>query len=84
MLRTVMIALVATTFVGAMAALGQTMALLSTRAAETLIARAALVGTREGDWLVEARAALDHRPDAWATVAAGTAGRLHPADVFRA
>jgi thiamine pyrophosphate-dependent acetolactate synthase large subunit-like protein len=53
-------------------------------AAETLIARAALVGTRQGDWLVEARAALDHRPDAWATVAAGTAGRLHPAEVFRA
>ena len=53
-------------------------------AAETLIVRAALVGTRQGDWLVEARAALDHRPDAWATVAAGTAGRFHPAEVFRA
>jgi acetolactate synthase-1/2/3 large subunit len=53
-------------------------------AAETLIARAALVGTRQGDWLVEARAALDDRPDAWATVVAGTAGRLHPAEVFRA
>jgi acetolactate synthase-1/2/3 large subunit len=53
-------------------------------AAETLIARAALVGTRQGDWLVEARAALEDRPDAWDTVVAGTAGRLHPAEVFRA
>ena len=53
-------------------------------AAETLIARAAKVKTRDGDWLSEARAALDYRPDTWATVAAKTAGRLHPAEVFRA
>jgi acetolactate synthase-1/2/3 large subunit len=53
-------------------------------AAEMLIARAAMVKTRDGDWLVEARAALDHRPDTWATVATKTAGRLHPAEVFRA
>ncbi len=53
-------------------------------AAETLIARAAMVGTRDGDWLLEARAALDQRPDTWATVVAQTAGRLHPAEVFRA
>jgi acetolactate synthase-1/2/3 large subunit len=53
-------------------------------AAETLIARAAKVGTREGDWLIEARAALDHRPDAWATMVAETPGRLHPTEVFRA
>ena len=52
-------------------------------AAETLIARAPMVGTRDGDWLIEARAALDHRPDTWATVVAKTASRLHPAEVFR-
>jgi acetolactate synthase I/II/III large subunit len=53
-------------------------------AAETLIARAAKVKTRDRDWLSEAHAALDHRPDAWGTVVAKTAGRLHPAEVFRA
>ena len=47
-------------------------------AAETLIARAAMVGTRDDDWLVEARAALDHRPDTWATVVAKTARPLAP------
>jgi thiamine pyrophosphate-dependent acetolactate synthase large subunit-like protein len=52
-------------------------------AADMLIARAAKAGTRKGDWLVEARAALDHRPEAWATVVAETAGRLHPTEVFR-
>jgi acetolactate synthase I/II/III large subunit len=53
-------------------------------AAETLIARAALGKTRKDDWLIEARTALDHRPGTWATVVANTAGRLHPAEVFRA
>jgi acetolactate synthase-1/2/3 large subunit len=53
-------------------------------AAETLVTRAAVVKTRAGDWLTDARAALDHRPAAWATVVAKTAGRLHPAEVFRA
>jgi thiamine pyrophosphate-dependent acetolactate synthase large subunit-like protein len=53
------------------------------KAAETLIARAAQVATREGRWLVEARAALDNRPDAWATIASRTPSRLHPAEVFR-
>src|SRR6266508_3204580 len=52
-------------------------------AAETLIARAANIATRDRDWLVEARAALDHRPKAWATMVAQTAGRLHPTEVFR-
>ena len=53
-------------------------------AAETLVARAAVVKTRAGDWLTDARAALHQRPAAWATVVAKTAGRLHPAEVFRA
>ena len=43
-----------------------------------------MVKTRAGDWLTDARAALDHRPAAWTTVVAKTAGRLHPAEVFRA
>ena len=53
-------------------------------AAETLIARAAAGKTRGDGWLNEARAALDNRPAAWATVAAQGPGRLHPAEVFRA
>jgi acetolactate synthase-1/2/3 large subunit len=52
-------------------------------AAETLIDRAAQRPRMGGGWLTEARAALDNRPAAWATVAAGTPGRLHPAEVFR-
>jgi acetolactate synthase I/II/III large subunit len=52
-------------------------------AAETLIARSTMAKTRNGDWLIEARTALDHRPATWATVVAKTAGRLHPAEVFR-
>jgi len=52
-------------------------------AAETLIARAATMKTREGGWLAEARAALDNRPAAWSTIAAQTPNRLHPAEVFR-
>ena len=53
-------------------------------AAETLIARAAAMKARDGGWLKEARAALDNRPAAWATLTSQTAGRLHPAQVFRA
>jgi acetolactate synthase I/II/III large subunit len=39
---------------------------------------------RNGSWHGEARAALDERPAAWATMTSQTAGRLHPAEVFRA
>ncbi len=53
-------------------------------AAEALIARAARIKPRDGDWLKEARAALDNRPAAWANIASQTPGRLHPAQVFRA
>jgi acetolactate synthase-1/2/3 large subunit len=52
-------------------------------AAETLIDRAAQRPRMGGGWLAEARAALDNRPAAWASVAATTPGRLHPAEVFR-
>ena len=51
------------------------------KAAETLIARAAHGSGRDDHWLTEARAALDDRPAAWATVASNS-GRLHPAEVF--
>jgi acetolactate synthase I/II/III large subunit len=53
-------------------------------AAETLIARAANAKPRDGSWLAEARAALDNRPAAWASITAQNPGRLHPAEVFRA
>ncbi len=53
-------------------------------AAEALIARAAMVETRDDLWLAEARALLDQRPAAWTALASQTAGRLHPAEVFRA
>ena len=53
-------------------------------ATEALIARAALMKPRGGEWLSDARAALDNRPAAWASIASRTPGRLHPAQVFRA
>jgi len=52
-------------------------------AAEALIARAAQTRPRDGAWLAEARAALDSRPAAWASITSQTANRLHPAEVFR-
>jgi acetolactate synthase-1/2/3 large subunit len=53
-------------------------------AAEMLIARATTMKPRDGGWLKEARAALDNRPAAWASLTAQTPNRLHPAQVFRA
>ena len=53
----------------------------TTVAAEQLASHAK---PRAGTWLAEARALLDQRPEAWRTVTAQTAGRLHPAEVFRA
>src|SRR5262249_48525341 len=53
------------------------------KAAETLIARAAQAPQRDDRWLIEARAGLDNRPDAWRTIASSPSGRLHPAEVFR-
>jgi acetolactate synthase-1/2/3 large subunit len=52
-------------------------------AAETLIGRSATAKTRDDRWLTESRAARDNRPAAWAAIASQTAGRLHPAEVFR-
>jgi acetolactate synthase I/II/III large subunit len=54
------------------------------KAAEMLISRAAHGPQRDERWLGEARAALDERPAAWASIASSTPGRLHPAEVFRA
>ena len=54
------------------------------RAAETLVARAANgQQARDDGWLREARAMLDGRPEIWQKLSAQTAGRLHPAEVFR-
>src|SRR5436190_795772 len=52
-------------------------------AGETLLARAAKTSTKQ-DWCKEARAALDNRPPEWSSIVSQTAGRLHPAEVFRA
>jgi acetolactate synthase-1/2/3 large subunit len=38
---------------------------------------------RNTAWLAEARRALDARPTSWLDVVSKTAGRLHPAEVFR-
>jgi acetolactate synthase I/II/III large subunit len=50
-------------------------------AGEALIRRAA---GRDGTWLAETRALLTDRPQAWATLASKTPGKLHPIEVFRA
>ena len=52
-------------------------------AAATLVARSARHLVRSLDWHAQARAALDRRPAAWDGIASKTAGRLHPAEVFR-
>jgi acetolactate synthase I/II/III large subunit len=58
-------------------------------AAQTLITRASeangrsAANRRSPEWLKEARAALDDRPQEWASVVASAEGRLHPAEVFR-
>ena len=52
-------------------------------AADTLIRRAAAMKPRDSGWLKEARAALDNRPAAWASILSQAPGRLHPAQVFR-
>jgi acetolactate synthase-1/2/3 large subunit len=53
-------------------------------AAATLLVRAGQGTPRSGSWHAEARAALDNRPAAWSSIVSQTAGRLHPAEVFRA
>jgi acetolactate synthase-1/2/3 large subunit len=52
-------------------------------ATETLIGRAIATKPRDAGWLKDARAALDNRPAAWASIVSQTPGRLHPAEVFR-
>ncbi|HEX2941575.1 MAG TPA: thiamine pyrophosphate-binding protein, partial [Rhodopila sp.] len=51
-------------------------------AAETLLARARGRVSADPAWLADARACFDDRPAEWASLASGTAGRLHPAQVF--
>ena len=52
------------------------------QAAEAIIART-VKQRHPSDWHVTARRALEYRPAAWASAAAQTSGRLHPAEVFR-
>jgi acetolactate synthase-1/2/3 large subunit len=52
-------------------------------AAEKLAAGAREAPLRDTAWLAEARRALDARPASWSDVVSKTAGRLHPAEVFR-
>ena len=51
--------------------------------AETLVARSSGAKRRNSEWLKEARAALDGRPQEWASIVSQTRDRLHPAEVFR-
>jgi acetolactate synthase-1/2/3 large subunit len=51
-------------------------------AAAVLLARCGTQPSR--GWLAEAHTAIDTRPVTWASVTAQSAGRLHPAEVFRA
>jgi len=53
-------------------------------AAQKLTAGARRAPLRNTAWLVEARRALDARPASWRDIVSKTAGRLHPAEVFRA
>jgi acetolactate synthase-1/2/3 large subunit len=53
------------------------------KSAQMLVARAAHGPQRDERWLSEARAALDDRPAAWASIVSSTPNRLHPAEVFR-
>jgi len=53
------------------------------RAAETLLARAHGKTIRDDAWRREARALLDGRPEVWQKLAAQSAQKLHPAEVFR-
>ena len=53
-------------------------------AIRTLLSRARLHKPRASDWLGHARAAIDQRPRAWASLTSATPARLHPAEVFRA
>ena len=56
----------------------------TTSAGKTLLARAAKVLAQKPGWHREARTALDNRPAEWRSIVSQTAGRLHPAEVFRA
>ena len=51
--------------------------------AETLVARSSGAKQRNSEWLKEARAVIDSRPQEWASIVSQTRDRLHPAEVFR-
>ena len=52
-------------------------------AARSLLARASSGNRRSTDWLKQARAALDDRPDEWSSITSSTEKRLHPAELLR-
>jgi acetolactate synthase-1/2/3 large subunit len=52
-------------------------------AAEALLRHAGST-TRDPTWLIQARALMDNRPEAWATLKSQTERKLHPAEVFHA
>jgi acetolactate synthase I/II/III large subunit len=52
-------------------------------AAEKLAGEARKTSLRDKAWLTEARKTLDGRPASWRDAVSKTAGRLHPAEVFR-
>jgi acetolactate synthase-1/2/3 large subunit len=51
-------------------------------ATRTLLARASC-SRRSPDWLEQARAALDDRPEEWSSIVSSTEKRLHPAELLR-
>lgn len=53
-------------------------------AAEALLRRAAGKAIGTPSWRDEARAWMDDRPEDWASLRSKAAGKLHPAEVFRA
>jgi len=52
-------------------------------AAASLAEQAARLGWSKNGWFAEVRAAIDHRPDAWATLASPREGPAHPVEVCR-
>jgi acetolactate synthase-1/2/3 large subunit len=52
-------------------------------AAAKLAATARNMASRDTGWLIDARRALEARPASWSELSSNTAGRLHPAEVFR-
>lgn len=59
-------------------------AIADARAATATLTEHAKVSGKHAGWLADARKLMSDRPAAWATQTSGTAGRMHPLEVFRA